>query len=96
MTLQDMTDDDVNVMFRPKLDVVCLLHTLSLSMQVRQFVLFSSISGLLRSRWLGHYTATSTYLDTFAYARRALGLPATVGTGRAGSRSPISSPMRGR
>jgi phthiocerol/phenolphthiocerol synthesis type-I polyketide synthase B len=33
---------------------------------------------LLGSRWLAHYTATSTFLDTFAYARRNLGLPATV------------------
>ena len=45
---------------------------------MRQFVLFSSISGLLGSRWLGHYAATSNFLDTFAYARRAIGLPATV------------------
>ena len=41
-------------------------------------MLFSSISGLLGSRWLAHYTATSTFLDTFAYARRNLGLPATT------------------
>ena len=30
MTLRDMTDDDVTAMFRPKLDVVALLHRLSL------------------------------------------------------------------
>jgi phthiocerol/phenolphthiocerol synthesis type-I polyketide synthase B len=40
--------------------------------------MFSSISGLLGSRWLGHYAATTTFLDTFAYARRAAGLPATT------------------
>ena len=28
MTLRDMTDDDVTAMFRPKLDVVSLLHRL--------------------------------------------------------------------
>jgi phthiocerol/phenolphthiocerol synthesis type-I polyketide synthase B len=78
VTLCDMTDDDVNAMFRPKLDAVSLLHRLSLKKPVRQFVLFSSISGLLGSRWLGHYTATTTFLDTFAYARRAAGLSATV------------------
>jgi len=78
VTLRDMTDDDVNTMFRPKLDAARLLHTLSLKTAVRHFVLFSSISGLLGSRWLGHYAATSTFLDTLAYARRALGLPATV------------------
>jgi phthiocerol/phenolphthiocerol synthesis type-I polyketide synthase B len=45
---------------------------------VRQFVLFSSISGVTGSRWLAHYAATTTFLDTFAFARRAAGLPATA------------------
>ena len=39
VTLRDMTDDDVTAMFRPKLDVVALLHKLSLRQPVRQFVL---------------------------------------------------------
>lgn len=78
ITLRDMTDDDVTAMFRPKLDVVAVLHKLSLRHPVRHFVLFSSISGLTGSRWLAHYTATTTFLDTFAYARRAAGLPATA------------------
>jgi phthiocerol/phenolphthiocerol synthesis type-I polyketide synthase B len=78
VTLRDMTGDDVTAMFRPKLDAVSLLHKLSLKQPVRQFVLFSSISGVLGSRWLGHYAATTTFLDTFAYARRAAGLPASA------------------
>jgi phthiocerol/phenolphthiocerol synthesis type-I polyketide synthase B len=77
-TLRDMTDDDVNTMFRPKLDAAALVHRLTLKTPARQFVLFSSISGILGSRWLGHYAATTTFLDTFAYARRTMGLPATV------------------
>ena len=76
--LSEMTDDDVNTMFRSKLDVASVLHKLSLKTPVRRFVLFSSITGILGSRWLGHYTAAGTFLDTFAYARRALGLAATV------------------
>jgi len=76
--LPSMTDEDVDAMFGPKIDAACILHRLSLTTNLRHFVLFSSISGLLGSRWLAHYTATSTYLDTFAYARRTLGLPATV------------------
>ncbi len=78
VTLSDMTDADVATMFAPKLDALGVLHDLSLRTEIRHFVLFSSISGLLGSRWLAHYTATSTFLDTFAYARRNLGLPATV------------------
>ncbi|MGH3968153.1 MAG: beta-ketoacyl reductase, partial [Mycobacterium sp.] len=76
--LCDMTDDDVTAMFRPKLDVLALLHRLSLRHSVRQFVLFSSISGVTGSRWLAHYAATTTFLDAFAYARRAAGLSATA------------------
>ena len=78
ITLSDMTDDDVAGMFAPKLDALAVLHKLSLTTPVRQFVLFASISGLLGSRWLSHYAATTTFLDTFAYARRAAGLPATT------------------
>lgn len=78
VTLADMTDADVTAMFAPKLDALAVVHPLSVHQPVRQFVLFSSISGLTGSRWLAHYTATSTFLDTFAYARRAAGLPATT------------------
>ncbi|KCF31929.1 phthiocerol type I polyketide synthase PpsB [Mycobacterium tuberculosis] len=76
--LSEMTDDDVTTMFRPKLDALALLHRRSLKSPVRHFVLFSSVSGLLGSRWLAHYTATSAFLDSFAGARRTMGLPATV------------------
>ena len=68
-----MTDDDVNAMFRPEAGRARRAARAVAADRVRQFVLFSSISGLLGSRWLAHYTATSTFLDTFAYARRNLG-----------------------
>jgi phthiocerol/phenolphthiocerol synthesis type-I polyketide synthase B len=76
--LGDMTDDDVNAMLGSKLDAVAVLHKLSLKTRVRRFVIFSSITGVIGSQWLAHYTAAGAYLDTAAYARRALGLPATV------------------
>ena len=78
VTLAEMTADDVVAQFRPKMDAVALLHALSLKQPVRQFVLFSSISGVFGSRWLAHYAATTTYLDAFAFARRAAGLPANA------------------
>ncbi|MFT4042004.1 MAG: type I polyketide synthase [Gordonia sp. (in: high G+C Gram-positive bacteria)] len=76
--LVDLTDDDVEVMFRPKVDAVEIAHRLTLATPVRQFVLFSSITGLLGSRWLGHYTAANAYADAVAFARRSMGLAATV------------------
>ena len=78
VTLAEMARDDVVAMFRPKMDAAALLHTLSLAHPVKQFVLFSSISGVLGSRWLAHYAATTTFLDTFAFSRRAAGLPAVA------------------
>ncbi|WP_373195949.1 KR domain-containing protein, partial [Mycobacterium marinum] len=50
--LNEMTDADVRAMFAPKLDAAALLHRLSLKVPARHFVLFSSISGLIGSRWL--------------------------------------------
>nr|MCW1957561.1 SDR family NAD(P)-dependent oxidoreductase [Mycobacterium sp.] len=76
--LTEMTDADVSAMFRPKLDAAAVLHRLTLTTPVRHFVLFSSIAGLLGSRWLAHYTAANAFLDTLAYARRGLGLAGTV------------------
>ena len=76
--LTDMTDDDLRPMFRAKVDAAAVLHKLSLTTGVRRFVLFSSITGLLGSRAVAHYTAANAFADAFAYARRALGLPATV------------------
>ena len=71
VTLADMSDDDVTQPCSRRSStrwpwcIRCRSHQ-----PLRQFVLFSSISGLTGSRWLAHYTATSTFLDTFlAYAR---------------------------
>jgi len=76
--LTEMTDADVSAMFRSKLDAAAVLHRLTLRTPVRRFVLFSSITGIIGSRWLGHYTAANTFLGALAYARRNLGLAATV------------------
>ncbi|MGQ9408435.1 SDR family NAD(P)-dependent oxidoreductase [Mycolicibacterium gilvum] len=76
--LTEMTDEDLSPMFRAKVDAAAVLHKLSLRTPVRRFVLFSSITGLLGSRAVAHYTAANAFADTFAYARRTLGLPATV------------------
>jgi acyl transferase domain-containing protein/acyl carrier protein len=76
--LDATTDDEVNTVFGPELAVVSVLHKLSLKTPVHRFVLFSSITGVIGSTRRARYTATSAFLDTFAYARRALGLAATV------------------
>ena len=76
--ITEMSEADVTAMFRPKLDAAAVLHRLTLRTPVRRFVLFSSITGILGSRGVGHYTAANTFLGALAYARRTLGLAATV------------------
>lgn len=76
--LEELGDDDVDGMFRAKVDVLANLHELSLGTPVRDFVIFSSITGILGSRALGHYTAANAYADAVAAVRRHLGLPARV------------------
>ncbi|GAB26081.1 putative polyketide synthase [Gordonia polyisoprenivorans NBRC 16320 = JCM 10675] len=77
-SLIELDDAEVDAMFRPKVDAISVLHELTVTTPVRRFVLFSSITGLFGSRWLGHYTAANSFADAFAFARRAVGLPATV------------------
>ena len=74
--LERMTDAELGAMLAPKVTGTDLLHRLSLGHDVRQFVLFSSISALLGSRGIAHYTAANSFLDAFAHARTAAGLPA--------------------
>lgn len=60
----------------PKMDGTWNLHYHSLNRPLDFFVLFSSVSSLIGSPGQGNYAAANSFLDTFAYYRRSLGLPA--------------------
>jgi len=56
----------------------CLLHQMSLNMDLDFFVVFSSIASLLGgNQGQAVYSAANSFLDSFAcYRRQVLGLPA--------------------
>jgi acyl transferase domain-containing protein/acyl carrier protein len=64
----------VSVM-KPKILGALNLHFETLSLQLDQFVLFSSVASILGSSGQSSYVAANCFLDALSHARRAAGLP---------------------
>ena len=75
-----MTLDQWNAAIMPKVRGTWNLHnvTVSASLDLDFFVLFSSLSGIIGQLGQANYASANTFLDAFVQFRTNLGLPASV------------------
>ncbi|WP_191253729.1 type I polyketide synthase [Amycolatopsis oliviviridis] len=72
----ELTPERFDTVLRPKAEAALALHELTLGKPLTQFVLVSSVSGILGGPGQASYTAANALLDDLARRRHAEGLPA--------------------
>ncbi|KUN75064.1 polyketide synthase [Streptomyces griseoruber] len=71
-----LTQERLDTVLAAKADTALHLHELTRDSELRAFVLYSSLAGVLGGSGQGNYAAANAFLDAFARQRRAHGLPA--------------------
>ncbi|MGW0933333.1 SDR family NAD(P)-dependent oxidoreductase, partial [Streptomyces sp. NPDC002644] len=74
--LPDQNTERLARVLAPKLDAVLHLHELTRDRPLSEFVMFSSLAGVLGSAGQSTYAAGNAFLDAFAVRRVQAGLPA--------------------
>jgi acyl transferase domain-containing protein/acyl carrier protein len=73
--LGSLIADDLDLVFRSKVDAALSLDELAREHEVTTFVVFSSVAGLLGGAGQAFYAAANGFLDALARRRRTEGLP---------------------
>jgi acyl carrier protein len=73
--LAQLSQEQIAEMLRPKVRGTWLLHEWTRKRKLDFLIAFSSAASLTGSQRLAHYAAANQFMDNFAYARRAQGLP---------------------
>jgi len=74
-TVSSLTPQQVQAVFRPKVDGAAHLHELTKDMRLSAFVVFSSVAATFGAPGQGNYAAANAGIEALVRARRARNLP---------------------
>ena len=74
--IESLDGERLDRVLAPKVDAAVHLHELTKDIELREFVMFSSVAATMGSLGQGNYAAANAFLDALSAYRHARGLPA--------------------